>query len=216
MKLAELVTTSALLGILSTACAVIVHAQAQLLRNVSDRVAGAEALRTAGAIVTAEVRTTAAADVGAIAADSVALRVHRGMAVVVGVSADGITLHYEGIRDLDPAKDSLLIVGSERVGSFTRLAGEPLRIQPDVPVREGDVLLFFESGAYHLATNALRYRRGAEGRQPVTDELIDHRASRFGVEAQSSLVRIHLRTRNSKMRAAAQTDARVRLINHSR
>lgn len=216
MKLAELVTTSALLGILSTACAVLVHAQTQLLRNISDRVAGAEALRTASGIVTAEVRSTAAADVHEIAADSVALRVHRGMAVVAAVADDGVTLDYEGIRDPDPAKDSLLIVGSERVGSFTVLAGEPLRIHPDVPIRERDILLFFESGAYHLATNALRYRRGAEGRQPVTDELIDHRASRFGVEAQSTLLRIHLRARHSRMRAAAQTNTRVRLINQTR
>ena len=216
MKLAELVTTSALLGILSTACAVLVHAQTQLLRNISDRVAGAEALRTASGIVTAEVRSTAAADVHEIAADSVALRVHRGMAVVAAVADDGVTLDYEGIRDPDPAKDSLLIVGSERVGSFTMLAGEPLRIHPDVPIRERDILLFFESGAYHLATNALRYRRGAEGRQPVTDELIDHRASRFGVVAQSTLLRIHLRARHSRMRAAAQTNTRVRLINHTR
>jgi hypothetical protein len=215
MKLAELATTSALIGILSTACAVLVHAQTQLLRNVSDRVAGAEALRTASGIVTAEVRSTAAADVHAIAADSLALRVHRGMAVVAAVADDGVTLDYEGIRDPDPAKDSLVIVGTERVGSFTLLAGETLRIRPDVPVRERDILLFFESGAYHLATNALRYRRGAEGRQPVTDELIDHRASRFGVEAQSSLLRIHLQARNSRIRAAAQTNTRVRLINRT-
>src|SRR5687768_2114617 len=215
MKLVELVTTSALLGILSTACAVLVHAQTQLLRNVSDRVADAEALRTASGIVTAEVRSVAAADLHAVAADSLALRVHRGMAVVAGVASSGITLNYEGIRDPDPAKDSLLIVGSERAGSFTLLSGDPLRIQPDIPVASHDILLFFETGAYHLATHALRYRRGVEGKQPVTDELIDHRASRFGVESQARLVRIHLRGRPAQARAPAQTNVRVRLINRT-
>ena len=215
MKLAELVTAVTLLGILSTACGVLVRAQTQLLRNVSNRIADAEALRTAGGIVAAEVRSTAAGDLHAISADSVALRVHRGLAVVTGVGDDGITLDYEGIRDPDPAKDSLLIVGSERVGSFTLLAGDPLRIQSDVAVHTRDVLLFFETGAYHLATNALRYRRNVEGKQPVTDELIDHRTSRFGLEAQSSLVRIHLRGRAARDRAPLQSTLRVRLINRS-
>ena len=216
MKLAELVTTSVLLGILSTACAVLVHAQTQLLRNVSDRIASAEALRTASGIVASEIRAAAATDLRAISADSVAMRVHRGVAVVAGVANDGITLNYEGIRDPDPAKDSVLIVGTERAASFSMLSGDPLRIRSDVPIEPGAILLFFESGAYHLATNALRYRRGVEGKQPVTDELIDHRTSRFAAEAQARLVRIHLRGRRTgRERAPSQTNVRVRLINRT-
>jgi hypothetical protein len=215
MKLVELATTSALLGILGIACAALVHAQTQLLRNVSDRVAGSEALRTASGILGAEVRATAPSDLRAVSADSIALRVYRGWAVVDGVQDDGITLNYEGIREPDPAKDSLLIVGSERTGSFTFVSGDPLTIRPDVPIESGDLVLFFESGTYHLASNALRYHRGFEGRQPVTDELIDHRRSRFGIEARARLVHIHLRGRADRGRASPQTNLQVRLVNRT-
>lgn len=213
MKLIELVTTSALLGILSTACAALVHAQVRLLRNVTDRAAASETLRTATAIVAADMRTTAALDVGMADRDSIALRVIRGWAIVSAAVDDHAVLRYEGIRQPDPMKDSLLVVGREQAAAFTIQVPDPLAIQTEVPLTVGTVLVFFESGSYHLSTNALRYRRGAESRQPITDELIDHRASRFGMEADDRLLRMHLRGKGAHGAQPPQVNVRVRMLN---
>jgi hypothetical protein len=50
-------------------------------------------------------------------------------------------------------------------------------VQPAIDT--ASVLLLFESGAYYLTAGALRYRLGAEGRQPVTTELFLPPFTRF-------------------------------------
>lgn len=213
MKLVELATSASLLGIVSVACATLVHSQTQLLRNVSERAAMAETLRTASGIFAAEIDAAADQDLRAVTDDSVAMRIMRGQAIVEARVGQRYALRYEGLRDPDPLKDSILVVGTEHTASFTLASADPPSIETDLPLAPGALVLFFESGAYHIATNALRYRRGAEGRQPVTDELIDHRASRFGVEAEGRLLLLHLRGRNTLRQKPVVTETRVHRIN---
>ena len=47
----------------------------------------------------------------------------------------------------------------------------------------GGAALVFESGTYYLSQRALRYRIGAEGRQPLTDELLRDAGSAMAMSA---------------------------------
>jgi hypothetical protein len=49
--------------------------------------------------------------------------------------------------------------------------GIRLTLSSDVPTR--GLALVFETGSYSLSDGALRYRRGAAGRQPLTEAIID-------------------------------------------
>ncbi|HEX6559194.1 MAG TPA: hypothetical protein VF021_07010, partial [Longimicrobiales bacterium] len=49
-------------------------------------------------------------------------------------------------------------------------------------------------GSYYLSTNALRYRRAAEGRQPITDQLIDTQRSHFLSDANGRGLSVQLRS----------------------
>jgi hypothetical protein len=190
--LVELVTTVALLGILSVACGALLKSQAQLLRHTSERAATAETLRTARGVLHAELRDISAADIRGVGSDSLALRVFRGFGIVCAVSEEDVVLRYRGLRAPDPSKDSLLLIAEERTTTFRLASDRPLcvprpdeqliTIAPVDPLADGSLVLLFESGSYHIANRALRYRRGTEGRQPLTDELIDDRRSGFSSE----------------------------------
>lgn len=124
-----------------------------------------------------------------VGGDSVALRAFRGTAVVCAVSASGLELvvAYRGDRQPDPAKDSVEVTGADGSITAVRLssngpssapcplasAGEVVQawtVESAVP--SGALLVrVFESGSYHLAGSALRYRIGAGGRQPLTPEV---------------------------------------------
>lgn len=71
-------------------------------------------------------------------------------------------------------------VASALLGSAAHSAGCPLaageslyRWTLESPPLTGTLFLLFESGSYHLAGGALRYRRGESGRQPLTAEWFD-------------------------------------------
>lgn len=212
----ELVTALALLGLLSAACVALLRSQTALLRQVSERAATGEALRAASGILHAEFRDVVAEDISGSSSDSLALRVFRGIAVVCAVDGDAAVLRYHGLREPDPTKDSLLIVEAERPMPFRVVTGRPLcvarsgeqliTIEPADPLEHGSLLLIFESGAYYMANGALRYRRGVEGRQPLTDELLDHRQGGFTMEPRG--VRIRLRAK-----AGSNGDTYVRFTN---
>jgi hypothetical protein len=167
--------------------------QAQLLRHTSERAATDESLRTARGILHAELRDISATDLHGVGFDSLALRVFRGFGIVCAVSDEGVVLRYRGLREPDPTKDSLLLIAQERTTAFRLVTDRPLcvprlgeqsfTIAPIDPLPDGSLVLLFESGTYHIANRALRYRRGTDGRQPLTDELFDDRRSGFRMEA---------------------------------
>ena len=121
--------------------------------------------------------------------DSLRLRAFRGTAIVCQVdsSAAALTVGYRGDRLPEPTKDSVELIGGD--GSVVRLAldGSTSTSQPCPLAEPGEEVLrwllsgpppaevvvarLFESGSYHLAGSALRYRRGAGGRQPLTPEV---------------------------------------------
>lgn len=199
--LVELMTTVALLGVVGVACGALIRSQTQLLRDTAERAATGETLRTAVGILQAELRDVSADDIRGVARDSIALRVFRGFAIVCAVSDERVVLRYRGLRAPEPEKDSLLVIAEERTTSF-RLAGDQplcvprsgeqlITVEPVDPLKEGSLVLLFESGAYHIVNRALRYRRGTEGRQPLTDELIDDRRSGFSPEPGGFRILLH-------------------------
>lgn len=206
--LLELLTAATLLGMVGTAAAALLQAQSRLARTMADRAAANESIRTARDILTAELRELTPSDVRAVARDSLALRLFRGWAIVCDVRDSTATLRLRGARDPEPNKDSLLIVGEETTRSFRRSArvaacdhvsGERLlAVVTEPPLSPGRVLAVFESGVYHWHAHALRYRRAAEGRQPLTDELIDHRRSEFAAVPGGVSFQIVPRTNNAR------------------
>ena len=131
----------------------------------------------------------------AVSEDSVGLRAFRGMAYVCGAGAspDEVWVEAEGVRLAQPAKDSVLVLDTN--GEWTSFAlvdagsaagcvpggqgqGQRWRLSGLVP--SGAALArYFERGSYHVAGAALRYRRGAGGRQPLTPETVRAPASVF-------------------------------------
>ena len=114
------------------------------------------------------------------------LRAFRGLGLKVDLpSGPGAWMVcYGGTRVPVPEKDSVLLLGSDgrwrahdlRGRSST---GDPCPGWPGRKVEgwvlfpaPGDAILgrVFETGSYHLADGALRYRRGEGGRQPLTPE----------------------------------------------
>jgi hypothetical protein len=131
-----------------------------------------------------------------VAADTLALRAYRGVGIVCAASADArdMVVRVDGVREPDPAKDSVRLVGAE--GGDVVLALVARAPAPaDCPAVSGTAIerwrlsrdappapllaRYFERGSYHLDRGALRYRRGGAGRQPLTPEVLLTPPSRF-------------------------------------
>ncbi len=120
--------------------------------------------------------------------DSLSLRAFRGMGFLCEAdsAAAEVVVAYAGERAPDPAKDSILFVSGDGEVAVRALAGVataapcsgtlpggPARWRLDGPAPSGAVIgRIFERGSYHLSGAALRYRRGASGRQPLTPEVL--------------------------------------------
>jgi hypothetical protein len=185
-SLAEALVALTLAGLLSALLLGAAAAQVRHARVAAWRVSEAGAVRTAAHILAGELRDISIQDVRASSAESVAVRVFRGTAIPCGVEAGDVIVRFRGDRLPDPRKDSVLALlpaGGERSlrlvharGAGTAAcavrAGEVTqRWTLSEPADGGLLLLLFETGAFHFATRALRYRAGADGRQPLTAEL---------------------------------------------
>ncbi len=122
-----------------------------------------------------------------VTADSLGLRAFRGTGIVCASdsTAAELTVWYQGDRAPDPSKDSVLLVTGEGQVGVRALAGTGVAPAPcpggagtsarwrlDRAAPSGTVVArVFERGSYHLSDAALRYRRGASGRQPLTPEV---------------------------------------------
>lgn len=191
--LVELVVAVLLVGWIGAATlrayAVLLTAS-ERTREVSSATHAQRVLRS---VLRAELGTgVPGVDWTADAPDSIRLRAFRATGIPCGRAADStVVLRLRGIRVPDPSKDSVLVMTGEGKWEVADLVGrEPaacdsidaaallsgstrierwtLRPMPHVPV----LLRAFESGSYHLADDALRYRRGAGGRQPLTEAVL--------------------------------------------
>lgn len=221
----ELMTSTVLLAFVSAACAALLRADALIVTRTAEQSATDEALRIASSVMNNELRAVTSTDVRGSGRDSLALRAFRGYGIVCSAVGARAVMRYHGLRSVDVDKDSMLITGDEQSIAFTASSAprsvcaahedeEVIATTTPRPLRIGSLVLFFESGAYHLNANALRYRRGADGRQPLTDERIDDKYSSFthpnaqsfsmqlrGVaypNAQPSLVRTDMRLLNAR------------------
>ena len=213
--MAELLMALMLAGLLAAAAAALLQTQAALSRNTSHHAQAAELLRTTAHVLTSETRwSNASLDLRASAADSIALRAFRASAVVLRVEPDGRLLaRVNAMRAPDATKDSVLVLtsyGREVHSQLLDASATPLPCGPgdcyllriSASAAAGDALLIFESGNYYLASRALRYRLGAEGRQPLTIDLLDDRLTFFDLFSSSAWL---------STRAAAGPVARMRV-----
>ena len=143
--------------------------------------------------------------------DSLGIRAFRGMALVCPLSEPSteVLVQVEGTRLPDASKDSVLLVGEGGVATALALrsrattvggcpdgAGGGLErwgLSGEAP--KGTVLArYYERGSYHLSGGALRYRRGAGGRQPLTPSVLDDRESEFAAGVGGVAVRLGTQT----------------------
>lgn len=208
--LAELVAALPLALLLLGALLATFVAQARLARALGDRLGRAETERLAAGVLRQELRWIERADVTALAEDSLALRLLRGIGVTCGSSGDRVLVDYWGLREPNPEKDSILIVGAAGESRGALLGSEPTSsscaaggarlLRLSVPPRPG-VVLIYERASYHLSTRALRVRTGAEGRQPITDEWLDDAGTGLLIDPADTLPRgIALRIRDAPAR----------------
>lgn len=174
--LAELVVAMPLALLLAAVVVAGLVAQSRLARLVGDRASRAEAERIAATLLPDELRWAAEGDLRGTGADSVRARIFRGYGLPC--VQDPAAVHWTGLRVPEPAKDSLLVVSAagelalqlERVQRHDGCNGYVL--QAGTPTPAG-LVLAFETGTYYLRDGALRFRAGAEGRQPLTGEWLD-------------------------------------------
>lgn len=201
-SLPEVVAALLLTGLLALAAAGAVEGHRRVLDRLVASAVEDEAVRVVRGVLRDELRGGGVV-VAEAGGDSLPLRAYRAGARVCGPAA-GSQWRVEswGLRRGDPEKDSVEILGADgrrRTARLVRVWGPPApcalsggeiwRIDPpqDVPPV---LLLAFERGGYHLAAGALRYRRGAGGRQPLTPELFHREAS--GLEILSGELRLRL------------------------
>ena len=214
--LVEARLASVLLVLVAATAATVLRAQSRIANDISLRGERNDAARSALLTLQAELQSIdPRTDLHAVGRDSIATRIFRGIAIVCG-SRDTITFaRYRGLRLPDAAKDSALQLGVENVVAIQTVGTSA---QACIPSRDEQVLalnmgavpapnstwLVFETGAYHLSTNALRYRRGAESRQPITSEIIDDRQSSFRRMGDTSFRAIDVVLKDRRTNARAQ------------
>lgn len=224
VSLIETLLVTCLFALVLAALAGFASAQGRLAAALSDSVRSEELHRAARLILEREIRYLAAPDVLALADDSLRLRAIRGGGPVCGGTGTSLNVRYRGVRRPEPEKDSVLLVRSREPGgvayALRSVAGDTacggsLRLELDggSDVAAG-LALVFEVGSYHISEGALRYRRGAAGKQPLTEAVL----ARGGFAASApplaplhvrlplhpdSLPRVALRDRSFQARPAA-------------
>jgi len=185
-SLVELVVALFLLALLGSTAIGLLSAELALVRQAADATEAGNAIRFAARLLHAEMGPLVGIDFHGLATDSSRQRVFRGTGTVCGVTTTSAVIRYVGLRHPDPAKDSVLALTPEGEIAKALLASSVPAPPPCVPrpgeavleltvaggLRPGDVVLLFETGTWHLSSSALRYARGAGGRQPLTPAVL--------------------------------------------
>ncbi len=189
VTLPELALAAWLFALVLLGLARFAGAQGRLAALTHDRARAADLVRTTALVLSGELRYTAPSD-RSVGPDSVRLRAVRGVGVICRSEGSDLRIRYRGVRRPDPAKDSALVVsdsgtagaafavtgvvGAEGTeGAEGAGCGDGYWLALDGSPPDRGLVLVFETGAYHLADGALRYRRGRGGRQPVTETILE-------------------------------------------
>ena len=220
--LLEVLVAAAVSSILLGIAIVLLETQGAAARSISLRSEQNDATRSAFAALRAELRELRGADIHAIARDSIASRIFRGLAVVCGFNSGDVFVRYQGLRLPVPAKDSALQLGPENAVAIalvrtdttacTRRTGEQvLALRWSAPPRVGSAWLIFETGSYHINANALRYREAGSTRQPITNAVFDDVHSAFAAVADTMLRAVDVGFRDRHRLSLART--RLHFVN---
>ncbi len=182
----------------------VTAATARSAGALADRSESLAAARAVGWILQEELEGVGAgADLTVPAGDSFSIRAYRGSAIVCAQPGpQEILVRWTGLRSPDQTKDSVSLVG--RGGAWTTRAlvsrsASRLECAPEAagrvetwrlsePVPSTAFVRFFERGSYHLSDDALRYRIGAGGRQPLTPQAVDRARSGMTAEPRGRLI----------------------------
>lgn len=180
-SLVELVLVAWLFGLVLAAVGRFAEAQGRLSATQDDRARAAEAMRAAGLVLASELRYLAPGDITAASADSLRLRAIRGAGVVCYSEGRDLLIRYRGARLPDADKDSVMVIAAsgrhlppiplEGVAADGACGGSLRLTVGALPAEPAAVALVHETGTYHLAGGALRYRMGGAGRQPLTEAI---------------------------------------------
>ncbi len=200
--LAEAIAATVVAGFLLASATSAIFVQIRVAHRVVRSAEETDALGTAHAVLHVELRDAIAADRPVLTSDSIALRAFRGSAIICAAASGRATIRYRGSRAPDAAKDSVIVLGrsGERAAAFAvslpareclvPAAEATMAVSVTGSVRPGDVLLFFERGAYHLSGRALRWRVGAAGRQPLTPDVFETDANEAPAETFEWILRL--------------------------
>lgn len=204
--LLELIITLALVAVIAAALGSVLLTHLRLARIVEARVSAADAVRLALHVLHAELRFARPdTDIRTLAANSVTVRLPRAAGVICARSESVLWARLSGIREPDPAKDSLLLVSGagELALPVSAVARDQAACAPvpgftvyrfgAPPLPRAGAVLVFESGNYYLRDRALRFRIGAEGRQPLTEEVLVDRGSAMQLHSDSATASIEVR-----------------------
>lgn len=134
-SLPELLVALFLGGVVLGALAISLSGTERLARWYGHRIETAEAIRTAAALLGAELRyVDPAADLRQHGPNTLGLRVFRGAAIVCGTETGVLRVRYRGLRDPDPEKDSVLVLdGAGRTRALALIGSAPANPAPGGP-----------------------------------------------------------------------------------
>lgn len=182
VSLPELVLVAWLFGVILALVATFAASQGRLVRLQRDRARAQELVRTTRLVLDRELRSSLPIQRGGRGGDSIALRAVRGGGPVCEVDGKDVVVRYRGLRGPEPSKDSVLLLtaaavvqaGPVRSASTTTACsgGIRLRLADELNDTTAAFALVYERGTYLIADGAFRYRRGAAGRQPLTEAVL--------------------------------------------
>jgi hypothetical protein len=206
MTFFETLMAASLSGLVAATGVGLLKTQTQVAHQTTARSERNDGTRAAALILQTELdMIEPGADLRAIARDSISARIFRGVGVVCGVRDSIVYMRFRGMRMPEPGRDSAMQLAVENAVAVKLVAeqsvcrGQPgerlLAMSLSQTARLGSTWMFFENGTYQLHSNALRYRRDKENRQPVTAEIVDVKRSEFLVRADTVVRSIVVRLR---------------------